>query len=107
MRKIFLILSVAALTIFSVHTKAYAFAQGDQDCLKCHTLNNEQAIKTLSGMIPDVKILDIRSSAVKGLWELGIDAGGNKGVVYLDYSGKLLIAGNLFQIAQSLVPASA
>jgi thiol:disulfide interchange protein DsbC len=98
MRKIILTLSVVALTIFSLHTKAYSFAQGDQDCQKCHTLNNEQAKKTLSAMIPDVTVLNVQPSAVKGLWEVSIQSGGKKGVVYLDYSGKNLIAGNLFQI---------
>lgn len=49
-------------------------------------------------MIPDVKILDVRPSAVKGLWEIGIESGGRKGIVFIDYSGKHLLAGNLFSI---------
>ncbi len=49
-------------------------------------------------MIPDIKVLHVRASAVKGLWEIGIESGGRKGIVYLDYSGKHLLAGNLFSI---------
>ena len=49
-------------------------------------------------MIPDVKVLNITASAVKGLWEIGIETGGRKIIVYLDYSGKHLVAGNLFLI---------
>jgi thiol:disulfide interchange protein DsbC len=88
---------VCGLLIASGNNRAFAFAQ-DQDCLKCHTLTNDQAKKTLSEMIPDVKILNVQPSAVKGLWEIGIEAGGRKGIVYLDFSGRHLMAGNLFAI---------
>lgn len=98
MRKNILLLIFAAFLLVSDHGLAYAFAQGDQDCSKCHTLSNEQAKKTLAEMIPDIKILNIRASAIKGLWEIAIESGGKKGVVYLDYSGKHLISGNLFSI---------
>jgi len=97
-RKISIVLIVAVCLLLSWHENVLAFAQGDQDCLKCHTLSNEQAKKTLAEMIPDIKILNVQPSAVKGLWEIGIESGGRKGIVYLDYSGKHLLAGNLFLI---------
>jgi hypothetical protein len=75
-----------------------AFPQGDQDCSKCHTLSNEEAVKKLSAMIPDARILDIRPGSVKGIWEIAMETGGRKIVVYLDYAGEHLIAGNLFSI---------
>jgi len=84
--------------MLSWHERVLAFAQGDQDCLKCHTLSNEQARKTLAEMIPDIKVLNIQASAVKGLWEIGIESGGRKGIVYLDFSGRHLLAGNLFSL---------
>lgn len=98
MRKIALILFVAFFLFVSGHNTAYAFVQGNQDCLKCHILSNEQAKKTLSEMIPDLKILNVQPSAVKGLWEIGIESGKKKGIIYLDYSGKHVISGNLFSI---------
>ena len=98
MRNIILTAIVCAFLIASGNNRADAFAQGDQDCLKCHALSTEQAKKTLSEMIPDIKVLHVRASAVKGLWEIGIESGGRKGIVYLDYSGKHLLAGNLFSI---------
>jgi len=97
-RKIVLASIVCAFLIVPGNDRAFAFAQGDQDCIKCHTLSNDQAKKTLSEMIPDVKVLDVRPSAVKGLWEIGIESGGRKGIVFIDYSGKHLLAGNLFSI---------
>ena len=98
MRKIILLIFMSSCLLLSGYEMAYAFAQGDQDCSKCHTLSNEQATKTLSEMVPDIKVLNIAPSAVKGLWEISIETGGRKVIVYLDYSGKHLVAGNLFLI---------
>jgi len=99
MRKITIVLFIAIFLVPAFHGMSYAFAQGDQDCSKCHTLSNEQATKTLSEMIPDVKVLDIKLSSLKGLWEISMESGGRKGILYLDYSGKHLMSGNLFLLA--------
>lgn len=99
MRKITLSIVVSVFLALSGYGVASAFPQGDQDCLKCHTLSNEEAHKKLSGMIPDANILEVRPGAVKGLWEIAVQTGGKKVIVYLDYSGKHLLAGNLFSIA--------
>lgn len=78
--------------------KASGFAKTDQDCRKCHTLSAEQAQKTLESMIPNLKILAIQDSAIDGLWEIAIESGGKKGIVYLDYGKKHIIAGNIFAL---------
>ncbi len=98
MRKIILLVIMSSFLVFSGYRTAFAFAQGDQDCSKCHTLTKEQATKTLSEMVPDAKVLNVAPSTVKGLWEISIETGGRKVIVYLDYAGKHLLAGNLFQI---------
>ena len=49
----------------------------------------------LKPFAPDVKILDIKKSPLVGLWEIAIESGAKKNVVYLDYSKKVLILGNL------------
>jgi len=99
MRKITLLFFISACLVLSGYGLAYAFEQGSQDCSKCHTLSNEQATKTLSAMIPDIKVLTIKPSAVKGLWEIGIESGGRKVIVYLDYAGKHFMAGNLYALS--------
>jgi len=98
MRKIILLIVMSTFLALSGYERAQAFAPGDQDCLKCHTLTNEQATKTLSELIPDVKVLNITPSEIKGLWEVSLEAGGKKIILYMDYSGKHLVTGNLFQI---------
>lgn len=86
MRKITIILFIAIFFVPVLHEMSYAFAQGDQNCSKCHTLSNEQATKTLSEMIPNVKVLDITPSSIKGLWEISIEVSGRKAIIYLDYA---------------------
>jgi thiol:disulfide interchange protein DsbC len=98
MRKIILLYILSVSLVLSGYGVASAFPQGDQDCSKCHTLNNAEAQKKLSELIPDVHILDVRPSTVKGVWEIAAETGGRKIIVYLDYSGRHLIAGNLFSI---------
>jgi len=77
---------------------ALAFDKCDQDCQKCHTLDKDQAQVALKDLIPDVKIIDVRQGPIKGLWEIGMESGGKKGVLYLDYGNKKLVAGNIFDI---------
>lgn len=85
---------------FLIHNgDAHAFAKGtDQDCSKCHTLKTEEAQDALKVLAPDVKILDIQPGPLKGFWELGIEAGGRKNIVYLDYSKKKIIIGNVIEL---------
>jgi thiol:disulfide interchange protein DsbC len=99
MRKLTIVLFIAVLFVAAFHGMSYAFAPVDQDCSKCHTPSKEQAIKTLSEMIPDIKVMNVTPSEIKGLWEISMESGGRKGIVYLDYSGKHLMAGNLFLLA--------
>ena len=97
MRRFLIILSFAALAAI-LPAAAFGFPKDGQDCAKCHTLNAEQAKKVISEMIPDVKILMVEKGPVKGFWEVGVESGGRKGIIYLDYSQKYAILGNLFQI---------
>jgi thiol:disulfide interchange protein DsbC len=85
---------------FLIHNgDAHAFAKGtDQDCGKCHTLDAKEAQGALKVLAPDVKILEIQPGPLKGFWELGIESGGRKNVVFLDYSKKMVIVGNVIEI---------
>jgi len=48
--------------------------------------------------VPDAKIVDIRMSPVKGLWEVAIEDRGRYGVFYIDSSRKYLIGGKVIEI---------
>jgi thiol:disulfide interchange protein DsbC len=77
---------------------SYAFSSKGQDCSKCHTLKKEEAVTLLKGVIPNPKILDIRMTPLKAMWELDVEADGKKGIVYLDFSKKYLISGSIIEI---------
>lgn len=98
MRKIILLIFMFSCLIFSEYEMAYAFAPGDQDCSKCHTLNAEQAKEVLKELIPDVKILSVQNGPINGLWEVSMESAAKKGILYIDYSKKNIIAGNIVGI---------
>jgi thiol:disulfide interchange protein DsbC len=96
MRKAILIATVFSLSMLLGYVPTYAFPMGEaKDCIKCHTLSNEQAAEVLRPLAPDIKILSIKPSPLVGLWEIAIESGGRKNILYLDYSKKMLVLGNL------------
>jgi thiol:disulfide interchange protein DsbC len=95
-------LLVTFLLIFSLLPigSAYSFEAKGQDCVKCHTLGNDEARDLLKGIFPDIKIVDIRVSPVKAFWEVFSESGGRKGLIYVDFSKKYLISGSLISIKE-------
>jgi thiol:disulfide interchange protein DsbC len=99
MRKYLIYLFLFSFALLIKYGDAHAFAKGtEQDCSKCHTLNAEQARDVLKVLVPEIKILNIQPAPVNGLWELGIEAGGQKNIVYLDFSKKKIILGKVIDI---------
>jgi thiol:disulfide interchange protein DsbC len=86
------------ICIFSVGN-AYGFEAKGQECSKCHTLSNSEAKDLLKNVIPDVAILDIRLSPASGFWEVYLESGGKKGLVYVDFPKKHFFSGPLISIA--------
>jgi len=78
---------------------ALGFEVKGQDCSKCHKLSNDEATELLKDMIPNLKILEISPSPAKGFWEVYLESGGRKGLIYVDFPKKHFIAGNLISIA--------
>lgn len=96
MKKFVAFLPAVFLAFLISQGNAHAFAKGaEQECIKCHTLNSEQAKEILKGLAPDVKILDIKTAPINGLWEIAIETGGKKNIVYIEFSKKKVIAGNI------------
>jgi thiol:disulfide interchange protein DsbC len=79
---------------------SYGFEARGQECSRCHTLNKEEAKNLLKGGIPDVVILDIRPSPVKGFWEVDLESRGRKEIVYVDFLKKHFFYGALISIAE-------
>jgi len=80
--------------------RSLAFEAKGQDCSKCHTLNNEEAMSLLKDMIPNLKILGVQSSPVKGFYEVYLESGGRKGLIYVDFLKKHFFSGTLVSISE-------
>ncbi len=95
-RKILLIAAVLSLAVIIGRGNAQAFPKGEEKkCSECHTLTADQAQEVLKPFAPDVKVLYIKPSPLIGIWQIAIESGGRKNIVYLDYSKKMLVLGNL------------
>ncbi len=102
MRKVILSALVVFAAVLMQYDFAASFAKGEQDCTKCHTINADQAREVLKGLIPDIKVLDLKPGPINGIWEVAMEAGGKKGILYLDYAKKKVIAGNIFDIEKRI-----
>ena len=78
---------------------AYGFETRGQECSKCHILSDSEAKDLLKNIIPDVVILYIRLSPAKGFWEVYLESGGKKGLLYVDFPKKHFFSGPLISIA--------
>jgi len=92
------------LLFFSItwYSKAYSFGNNgcDGDCKKCHTLSKLEAGGILKKLkIPDAKIINIKLSPVKSLWELTIDDKGKRGLLYIDFSKKYILPGPIIEVS--------
>jgi thiol:disulfide interchange protein DsbC len=98
MRKYILII-FAFLFSFGVNNgNVFAFAKGEHDCSKCHTLTEEGAKELLTNFAPDVKILGVKPGPVMGVWEITLDTAGKKGLIYVDFSKNYLISGSFIDV---------
>lgn len=96
MRKILCSLCMAVVLLSASYS--YGFSSKGEDCSKCHTLSKDEAAALLKDLVPNVKVLEISMSPVKGVWEVDIEAGGKKGPAYVDFSKKYLVAGSIIEI---------
>jgi thiol:disulfide interchange protein DsbC len=99
MRKyIFIILTLVSFATFFICQRIYCTERVDHECIKCHIITNDEALNLLKEALPGIKILEIRNAAVKGLWEISVERGGQKGIVYIDFSKNILISGSLLNV---------
>jgi thiol:disulfide interchange protein DsbC len=81
-------------------SNCYGFEARGQDCSKCHTLSRDEAKDLLKNVIPGAIIFDVRLSPAKGFWEVYLESGGRKGLVYVDFLKKYFFSGALISILE-------
>ncbi len=81
---------------------AFAFGEGgcDGDCNKCHSFNKAEAGEIMKKLkVPDAKVLDVRMSPIKGLWEVSIDTQGKRGIFYVPFSKNYIVQGSIVEVS--------
>lgn len=94
------ILLIAGILVLAPLAAAHAFEKGGCGggaCADCHSLSKDEASKILAGMVD--KVLSVEMSPVGGLWLVGIEKEGNKWPIYIDFSKKFLISGQVIRLA--------
>ena len=79
---------------------SYGFETKGQDCSKCHTLSTAEARDLIKIVAPDIKVLEIRLSPSKPLWEVFSESGGRKMILYVDVTKKYLISGSMYSLKE-------
>jgi thiol:disulfide interchange protein DsbC len=101
MKRTFLLISLTLLlSLFFGTAQVAAFGGCEEDCGKCHSLNKDEAQQILVKLnAGDAKVLDVKMSPVKGLWQVDLEKKGRRGVVYVGFSKKYIIGGPIFEVA--------
>ena len=99
MRKTFLLALLLLFCLFSPNP-SFCFEGKGQDCSKCHTLSNDEARDLLKEAIPDIKIVSVKLGPPQGFWEVYLESGGRKGLIYVDFAKRHFFVGSLISIKE-------
>ena len=86
-----------AFLLFLPFSGVHAFKESG-DCSKCHTLAEKELVPILSKIgVADAKVLDMRMSPIKGLWEVALERRGQRFLLYLDFSKQFVAQGRIIE----------
>lgn len=93
---------ILSLLLFSIvlPVNSYSFSEKGQECSKCHKLTTTEAATLLKDLVPNLKVLNVRISPIKGLWEVVIENNNRKGIAYVDFSKKHFVSGPILAIKE-------
>ncbi|MCL4457184.1 MAG: hypothetical protein M1147_06930 [Nitrospirae bacterium] len=99
--RLFVMLFIVFLFLVLTSTLTYSFSTSgcEGDCKRCHSLSNQEANAILKKIkeLSHARITNIQLSPVKSLWEISLDDRGRKGVIYVDFSKKYIVFGNIVE----------
>ena len=96
MRRV-LLFSCLTFFLFTV-SASFGFPTKGQECTKCHTMKKDEAMSLLRTFDQNIKVTDVKQSPAKYLWEVSVETGGKKGVLYIDLPKKNVISGSIIEI---------
>ncbi|HYA12095.1 MAG TPA: disulfide isomerase DsbC N-terminal domain-containing protein [Thermodesulfovibrionales bacterium] len=96
MKKI--LFSVLSIFLLLLLLHSYSFSETEKGRSESLDLSVDEASTLLKELDPNIKILGVSKSPVEGLWEVAVEAGNRKSIVYIDSSKKYLLSGALISI---------
>jgi len=97
MKKLLLTLILLSSVIYT--SPVFAFGGCEENCQKCHSLNSQEVQEIFTKLqAPEAKVLEIKMSPLKGLWEVSLDNKGQQGLLYVGFSKKYIVGGPIFEI---------
>jgi thiol:disulfide interchange protein DsbC len=84
--------SILAL-FFTLQPLQYSVFGADKDLM-----SKGEAEEALRAITPDVKVLSVEHAPVSGLWEITVQGGGKKGIVYIDSARKNVVIGSIVDL---------
>jgi thiol:disulfide interchange protein DsbC len=79
------------LVLMPLTSHAFKMKEG-KNCMDCHKLKKSDAAKIVEKAVPGGKVLEIKDSPMKGVWQIDVQRGEQRGSILLDYTKKFLIA---------------
>jgi thiol:disulfide interchange protein DsbC len=79
---------------------SYSFSETDKERSQSPNLTVDEALPLLKELDPNVKVIAVKTSPVEGLWEVDIESGGRKVIVYVDFSKKHLVSGAIIDLKE-------
>jgi thiol:disulfide interchange protein DsbC len=79
---------------------SYSFSETDKERSQSPNLTVDEALTLLKELDPNVKVIAVKTSPVEGLWEVDIESGGRKVIVYVDFSKKHLVSGAIIDLKE-------
>jgi thiol:disulfide interchange protein DsbC len=77
--------------LMPISAQAFKLKEG-QDCLTCHKLKKAEAQDIVDRIpVPNGKVVDIKSAPIKGLWQIDVQKGEQRGAVFVDFSKKYAV----------------
>lgn len=70
---------------------------GAGSCSSCHSLDRKEAVTLLGGLVD--KVNKVEMAEVPGMWVVEVEKGPNKLPVYVDFSKKYVLSGNIIRLA--------
>ncbi len=98
-RTTFAALSLFLVTAVAAPDRAWSFGNGDparNSCAACHTLSRDEAAALLRGIADNVT--GVSPGPFQGTWEVDVSIEGKIYPLYVDYSRKYLIQGQLIRL---------